>query len=115
MSTNLTPETRLTHLRGTTLQLLGWVKRGGEDKTDLPSDRITLRIIDPDTGTPVITVTTGSPQLQQYSDGSYEIVIPAEQTTTLTRDRYRYRVDLEDAATGKTWCVARGDLNLITY
>lgn len=109
------PETPTRHVRGTTLEFHGWVWRDGVPKTDLPADTLILSIADPQTMVPAIVRTTGDAEVRQEADGSWRVVIPAEETrrARLPKDTYWVHVALIDHTTGKEWCVGRGPLTLL--
>lgn len=115
-----TPITPLSHVRGTTLELQGFVKStsDGGGPLDLTLARYTILVVisDETSQTALLTRQTGSADITQTAAGVWTCKLDAGYSMrgTLPKDRYWLYAGLIDSgvAPAKEWCIGQGPLTL---
>lgn len=113
-----TPETPLTHVRGTTFRVTGWVKKLGAASNDITGDTLHVMLSEADRQTPLgvaYTLTSPSAALTLFSSGKFTIRLDAGlfSTAALPDHHYWLQVDLTDTASGDVVCVGRATVELL--
>lgn len=119
-----TPITPFEHVRGTTLELHGWVKSTASSRSDkgkdITSDTLNLALAKRISATEMQTLVGNSGATITKVDavaGYYTVVVPSSTfdvtTGTLPDEEYWIQVNLVDGANGKESVVLRGPLKLL--
>lgn len=123
MQTSSTP---FEHVRGTTLEIHGWVKSTSSTRTDkaknIAGDTLNFAIAERISSVVMQTIVGNSGATITKVDsaaGYYTISVPGSTTDntgaspTLPKEDYHIQVNLVDGSNGKEYVVLRGPLKLI--